>query len=191
MNQPKPDKKVRADAQRNLELLLKSATELFLNQGIDVPVRTIASHAGVGIGTLYRHFPKRSDLIVAVFRQEVDACANFSAPQEEALSPIQALEKWIDQYANFIVSKRGMVAALNTENQAYAELPNYLLERLQPILDQLLSQAVAAKEIRAGVSAEDMLYAIAGLCTPPRCAVSRDARHMVSIFVDGLKYTAN
>src|ERR1700759_2906222 len=88
------DRRVRADAQRNLDALLQSAKAVFATSGVDAPVREIAEQAGVGVGTVYRHFPQRSDLIAAVFRQEIDACADTAALLAAPDEPGEDLARW-------------------------------------------------------------------------------------------------
>ncbi|WP_138918893.1 TetR/AcrR family transcriptional regulator, partial [Nitrospirillum viridazoti] len=97
-------RRVRADAQRNLDALLRAAMAVFATSGVDAPVREIAEKAGVGIGTVYRHFPQRSDLIIAVFRQEVDACADAAPALAAAHDPGEALSRWIRRYLDFIAA---------------------------------------------------------------------------------------
>src|ERR1700755_2199511 len=110
------DRRVRADAQRSIDALLQSALEVFATSGVDAPVREIADKAGVGIGTVYRHFPQRSDLIAAVFRREVDACA-AAAPvlaREHEGDPAEALAGWLQRFMRFVATKRGLGAALHS-----------------------------------------------------------------------------
>src|SRR5271156_3873742 len=101
-------KPVRADAQRSLDALLEAALAVFAASGVDAPVREIAIQAGVGVGTVYRHFPHRSDLVAAVFRHEVDACANAAAALAAAHPPAEALSRWLQRFAAFIATKRGL-----------------------------------------------------------------------------------
>ena len=92
--QDRTGRRVRADAQRNLDALLEAAKAVFATSGVDAPVREIAEKAGVGIGTVYRHFPQRSDLIAAVFRHEIDACAEAAPLLAAEHAPGEALAKW-------------------------------------------------------------------------------------------------
>src|SRR6516165_10071550 len=101
------DRRVRADALRNIDTLLESAKAVFATSGVDAPVREIAEKAGVGIGTVYRHFPQRADLIAAVFRREIDACADSAPILAAEHKPGEALAKWMQRYAAFIATKRG------------------------------------------------------------------------------------
>ncbi|MDW6004096.1 TetR/AcrR family transcriptional regulator [Vibrio mangrovi] len=183
-------KRVRADAQRNIETLLQTALAVFSSSGVDAPVREIAEKAGVGVGTIYRHFPRRSDLVVAVFRNEVDLCADCGPEFAASFQPEEALMKWVDCYVDFITAKRGLATALNSEDPAFSDLPGYLLQRLRPVVQKLLDAAAEDGKIRKDVEPDDLLYAIAGLCTSPGCTEPHDARRMIALFVDGLRYGA-
>jgi AcrR family transcriptional regulator len=182
---------LRADAQRNLDALLQSALAVFATLGVDAPVRQIAEKAGVGVGTLYRHFPQRSDLIVAVFRREVDACADAAAVLTAEHEPGEALARWMQRYVDFISAKRGLAAALHSGDPAYDTLPAYFQKRLRPALKTLLDAAVAAGEVRSGVKPDDLLTAVASLSAPSHGGDPAQARRMVALLADGLRYGVN
>jgi AcrR family transcriptional regulator len=182
----------RADAQRNIDALLAAAEEEFATRGVDVNVRAIAARAGVGTATLYRHFPLRSDLVTAVFRREVDACAAEAPKLAAAHEPGQALELWIQHYAKFIVTKRGLAAALHMGDPAFAALPAYFQQHLGPALQTLLDNAAVAGAIRDGVDPVDLLGAVAKLCIPPIGTDDNSrANRMIALLIDGLRYGAN
>jgi AcrR family transcriptional regulator len=178
-------KRVRPDAQRSLDALVKAAKEVFATSGVDAPVREIADKAGVGIGTLYRHFPQRSDLVTAVFRSEIEACAVAGAELAAQYPPGEALERWIERFLGFIATKRGLVAALHSGNPAFEPLPAYFDGRLWPVLGGLLDSAVAAGEIRAGVDARELLNAVASLASR---GGPDAAKPMIRLLLDGLRY---
>lgn len=90
-----PGRRVRADAQRNIDALLEAAMAVFMTTGVDAPVREIADRAGVGVGTVYRHFPSRADLVAAVFRHEIDACADAAPALASEHAPGEALARWM------------------------------------------------------------------------------------------------
>ncbi|WP_397330541.1 TetR/AcrR family transcriptional regulator [Paenibacillus polymyxa] len=181
---------MRADAQRNINALLQSAMTVFATSGVDAPVREIAEKAGVGVGTLYRHFPQRSDLIEAVFRQEVDACADAAEELSAQYEPGEALARWMQRYVDFIAAKRGLAAALHSGNPAYETLPAYFDKRLKPALRILLETAAAAGEVRADVEPDDLLRAVASLSATGHKGNAMQARQMVALLVDGLRYRA-
>src|ERR1700681_3774028 len=179
---------VRADAQRNLDALLEAALAVFASSGVDAPVREIAEKAGVGVGTVYRHFPQRSDLIAAVFRREIDACADAAPVLAAEHKPGEALARWMQRYAAFIAAKRGLAKALHSGDPAFDNLPGYFDQRLRPALRMLLETAVAAGEVRADVDADDLLGAVASLCMSAHNDGRGRAERMVALLVDGLRY---
>ncbi|HEY6629834.1 MAG TPA: helix-turn-helix domain-containing protein [Rhizobiaceae bacterium] len=183
---------VRADARRNLHALLNAAMQVFATSGVDAPVRDIAERAGVGVGTLYRHFPQRSDLIVAVFRKEVDACAAAAATLADQYEPGEALERWLDRFIEFVAAKRGLSAALHSGDPAYEHLPQYLMEHLAPAAAGLLQAAAAAGKVRPDVQPVDLLMGIAHLSSPDgKGSITGESRRMVSLLIDGLRYRPN
>lgn len=182
---------LRADAQRNTDALLEAALAVFAVSGVDAPVREIAEKAGVGIGTVYRHFPQRSDLIVAVFRHQVDACADAAPVLAAKHGPGEALARWMQRYADFIAAKRGLAAALHSGDPAFNSLPAYFDQRLRPALQTLLDAAAAAGEVRTDIEPNDLLRAVGSLCMSARDDRADYARRMVALLVDGLRYGAN
>jgi AcrR family transcriptional regulator len=186
ISMPDPPKK-RADAQRNTEALLHAAMTVFARDGVDAGVRQIAEQAGVGVGTVYRHFPQRSDLIIAVFRREVDACAEAAVALAAEYTPGEALARWMQRFVDFISAKRGLAAALHSGHAAYEPLPDYFNDRLRPAMRMLLSAAEAAGEVRAGVDPDDLLTAVASLCGPRPGTDPQHPQRMVALLVDGLR----
>ncbi|WP_353068456.1 TetR/AcrR family transcriptional regulator [Tunturibacter empetritectus] len=185
---PRP---MRADAQRKMASLLQAAMEVFRKSGVDAPVREIAEKAGVGLGTVYRHFPQRSDLIKAVFQTHVDACADAAYVLAGKYEPGEALARWMQRFVDFISTKRGLAAALHSGDPAYSALPGYFNKRLMPALKTLLEAAVAAGEVRPGIEAGDLLRAVATLCRGSHDEEPVYARKMVELLVDGLRYGAS
>ena len=184
-------KPVRVDAQRSLDALLKAALEVFATSGVDAPVRDIALKAGVGVGTLYRHFPQRADLVAAVFRREIDACADAAPILAAEYEPGEALARWMQRYAAFVATKRGLASALHSGNPVFDTLPAYFKKRLLPALRTLLEAAATTGEVRADVDAHDLLLAVASLCMQTHGEGPDYARRMVALLVDGLRYGAS
>jgi AcrR family transcriptional regulator len=182
------DGRVRIDAQRSIDALLKAAIEVFSTSGVDAPVREIVEKAGVGIGTFYRHFPQRSDLVAAVFRHEIDACANAAPILAAEHEPGEALARWMQRYAAFLGTKRGLASALHSGNPAFAPLPAYFQQRLEPALRMLLESAAAVGEARTDFAAGDLLDAVASLCRRAYDHGPEHAEAMVALLVDGLRY---
>lgn len=181
----------RVDAQRNLDALVAAAKEEFAAHGVDVNVRAIAARAGVGTATLYRHFPQRADLVVAVFKREIDDCAAAAAELADTLDPDPALEQWVQRYTRFVATKHGLASALHSGDAAYNALPAYFHEHLSPALQRLLDDAEKAGAIRGGVDPYELLGAIANLTiTPPGPADPTRPQRMVALLLDGLRYGA-
>lgn len=184
------ERRVRADAQRNIDTLLRVALQVFTTSGVDAPVREIAEKAGVGVATLYRHFPTRSDLVVAVFRHEVDACAEAAAALAADHDPAEALARWFQRYVDFIAAKRGLAAALHSGDPAFDSLPRYFEARLLPVVRVLMEAAIATGAVRSDVEPWDLLRAVASLSTPAHDVSPDHPRRMVSLLMDGLRYGA-
>jgi AcrR family transcriptional regulator len=181
---------MRADAQQNVDALLEAAKAVFAEAGVDAPVRSIAERAGVGVGTLYRHFPLRSDLISAVFRREIDACVDAAPGFEAACPPGEALDRWIMRYTQFVATKRGLAAALHSGGSTYEPLAEYFSLRLTPTLRRLLDSALASGEITHDVEPREFLGAVADLCHaggPSGSASEGRAERMVQLLLAGLR----
>lgn len=189
--EPVQSRPIRADAQRNMDALLDAALAVFATSGVDAPVREVAEKAGVGVGTLYRHFPQRTDLIVAVMRHEVDACADAAARLAAEYDPGEALSRWMQRYVDFIGAKRGLAAALHSGNPAFDALPEYFRQRMEPALRMLLKAAASAGEVRSDIAAEELLGAVSSLGMHAYQQGPKHARRMVSLLVDGLRYGAD
>ena len=185
-----PATRKRADARRNELTLLEAAAAVFVASGVDAPVREIAARAGVGIGTIYRHFPTRADLIVAVYRHQVDACAAAgSALLASEATPHDALGRWIDRFVDFLVTKHGLAAVLRSDEPGFAALHAQFLDRLVPVCAQLLDAAVAAGQIDPGLDPFALLYGVGNLCAGAGADRRYDARQMVGLLIAGLRRT--
>ncbi len=188
-NEARPNRRVRADARRNEDAVLEAAREVFATMGVDAPAREIAARAGVGVGTLYRRFPKRSDLVAGVFRREVDACAAEAGALAAEHPPGEALALWLKRYAGFIATKKGLAAALHSGDPAFDALPDYFRTSFEPALASLLDAAAAAGEVR-GVAPYDLLRAIGNLSAATGEDGPAHARRMLDLLIDGLRFGA-
>ena len=168
---------------------------MFVTSGVQAPVRDIAARAGVGMGTIYRHFPTRADLIIAVYQHQVDACAEAGpALLASTGSPHAALTRWIDLFVDFLITKHGLAAALQSDKARFETLHAYFLDRLVPVCARLLQAAVDAGEIRPDVQAYEFLRGIGGLCAGADAGIDADsaddsrydARRLVGLLVAGL-----
>jgi AcrR family transcriptional regulator len=180
------ERPLRADARRNREKVLEAARAVFSEQGRDAQMDDVARRAGVGVGTVYRHFPTRADLVVAVYRHQVEACAAAGATcLAEAPTPYTALARWIDLFVDLLVTKHGLAAALQ-DGDRFDALHAYFLDRLLPVATMLLDAAVEAGEIRPDLEAYELMRGVGNLCIgadDPRY----DARRLVSLLVAGLR----
>lgn len=178
----------RADARRNEQTLLDAAAAAFVASGVDVPVRDIAARAGVGVGTIYRHFPTRADLIVAVYRHQVEALAAAGPTMlADSTAPYAALARWIDTFVDFLVTKHGLAEALQSDDAAFEALHAYFLDRLVPVCAQLLDAAAAAGEIRPDLDAYELMRGVGNLCIGADSNPRYDARRMVGLLIAGLR----
>ncbi|WP_019544578.1 TetR/AcrR family transcriptional regulator [Streptomyces sulphureus] len=178
----------RVDALRNEEALLDAAAAVFVASGVEAPVRDIATEAGVGVGTIYRHFPTRADLIIAVYRHQVEACAEAGpALLAKSPTPYAALGEWTGLFVDFLVTKHGLAAVLHSGNPGFEALHAYFLDRLVPVCAQLLDAATAAGEVRADLEAYELLRGIGNLCVGVEDDSRYDARRVVGILVEGLR----
>jgi AcrR family transcriptional regulator len=184
-----PARRQRADAQRNVLALLQAAKTVFAATGVDAPAKEITDLAGVGVGTLYRHFPRRSDLIVAVLQHDLDECIDAARELTTHCEPWDALTGWIERYTQFVGTKRGLAAALHSGDPAYHGLPQHLLDRLEPALHTLLTRAIDRGHARDDVTARDVLTAIALICRPVPGEPPRFNERMTQVFIEGLRPT--
>jgi AcrR family transcriptional regulator len=184
----RPARIKRADALRNQQALLAAAAAVFVTSGVDAPIREIAARAGVGIGTIYRHFPTRADLVVAVYRHQVEACAEAGpALLAGAGSPLAALRQWVDLFVDFLVTKHGLANALQSDSSGFDALHTYFLDRLVPVCAQLLDAAVSAGEIRPGARAYELMRGIGNLCIGRDSDPRYDPRRLVELLLQGLQ----
>lgn len=184
---PETQRPQRADAARNLSSLLAAARQVFAAAGVDAPSRQIAEAAGVGVGTLYRHFPRRSDLILAVLARELDECVEEARRLAGTGSPQAALTDWIDRYVALVATKQGLAAALHSGDPAYDGLPERLMGQLAPAFGELLERAVEAGQVRGDVSAAEILTALALVCQPVPGTEADFGPRMAALLLSGLK----
>jgi AcrR family transcriptional regulator len=179
----------RSDARRNEQTLLDAAAAVFVRAGVDAPVRDIAAEAGVGMGTIYRHFPTRADLVVAVFRHQLDGLATGATMTTVGETPYEALWSWVARFADFLVTKHGLAEALHSDQAGFESLHAEFVDRLLPVLDQLLQASAAAGHTRADIRAYDLMLAVGNLCIGVETFPDYHARHMIDLLLAGLAQT--
>jgi AcrR family transcriptional regulator len=188
----KTTRRPRTDAVRNRVRVLEAAKAVFSAGGPDASLEAVAREAGVGIGTLYRHFPTREALFEAVYRREVEQLAEFAEQLKSDPSPIEALRKWLRANVEFVATKKGMSAALALAVTSSSDLTVYSFERLTKAVGALLDRAVEAGEIRADISAEDLLRALVGMCyLHDQPGWQGSVLRLLDVFVDGLSRKAD
>jgi AcrR family transcriptional regulator len=186
-NSTKATRRPRTDAVRNHERVLEAAKAVFSAGGPDASLEAVARRAGVGIGTLYRHFPTREALFEAVYRREVEQLADLAEQLKSEANPVEALRRWLRSNVEFVATKKGMSAALALAVNSSSELYAYSFERLTKAVGALLDRAVAAGEIRADISPEDLLRALVGMCyLHDQPGWQASVLRLLDVFVDGL-----
>jgi AcrR family transcriptional regulator len=181
-------RKPRADALRNRERVLEAAKAVFSAGGAEASLEAVARRAGVGIGTLYRHFPTREALFEAVYRREVQQLWELAEQLKGEAAPVEALRRWLRSNVEFVATKKGMSAALALAVHGSSDLHAYTFDRLTKAVGALLDRAIAAGEIRSDVSAEDLLRTLVGMCyMHDQPGWQASVMRLVDVFVDGLR----
>ena len=186
----KPARKPRADSVRNRERVLEAAKSVFAAGGPAGSLEAVARRAGVGVGTLYRHFPTRQALFEAVYRHEVEQLVEMAEQLGADMPPLEALRRWMHANVEFVATKKGMSAALAVAVHASSGLTAYSMDRLGRALGALLRHAVEAGVVRGDISSEDILRTIVGLCyTHDKPGWQGNVLRLVDVFVDGMRRT--
>lgn len=184
----KTSRKPRADAVRNRDRVLEAAKTVFSAGGPDASLEAVARTAGVGIGTLYRHFPTREALFEAVYRREVQQLADLAERLKQEPRPVEALRRWMRSNVKFVATKKGMSAALALAAYKNSDLYSYSFDRLTQAVGGLLDRAIAAGEIRNDISPEDLLRALVGMCyLHEEAGWQKSVLRLVDVFIDGLQ----
>jgi AcrR family transcriptional regulator len=185
-------RKPRADAVRNRERVLEAAKAIFSAGGPEASLEAVAKAAGVGIGTLYRHFPTREALFEAVYRREVQQLADLAQQLKDEAEPVAALRRWMRSNVEFVATKKGMSAALALAAYKNPELFSFSFDRLTQAIRELLDRAVAAGEIRDDISPADLLRALIGMCyMHDQPGWQTSVLRLVDVFIDGLRVRAD
>ncbi len=182
----KSERKPRADSLRNRERVLEAATQIFSAGGPQASLEAVARKAGVGIGTLYRHFPTREALFEAVYRHEVDLLVDLAEKLSRNKDPVEALRQWLQANVRLAATKKGMIEGLQLVAHNPTDLKAYSFQRLTDAIGVLLDRAVSAGEIRSDVSPDTLLRALVGIFYSSG-ASEPDVMRLVDIFVDGLR----
>jgi AcrR family transcriptional regulator len=184
------ERRPRADAVRNRDLLLAAAAEAFAARGAEVPLEDIARAAGVGIGTLYRHFPTRETLVEAVYRHEIDVLCERADELLDSLPPDQALGEWMQLFVSHVATKKGMLSVLKPMMNSNAVFADQTRGRAAGAATKLLEAGAAAGTVRADVSGEDLVRAVGGICMSADQERSEASVRLVDLIFDGLRHGA-
>jgi AcrR family transcriptional regulator len=183
---PFPGRKPRTDALRNRERILEVAKEAFTRSGAQTSLDDIAKQAGVGAGTLYRHFPTRDDLLEAVYRTEVERLAEAEKRFAETLPPVEALRAWLLLFVDYIATKQLIAPVLNTLPGGASKVFEASYAQVWAAVRALVKRAIKSGEIRKDLDPIDLLRALVGVAN---AATSPDrhqsARRLVDILVNG------
>ena len=178
---------LRADARRNREKLLAVAVATLSQSDGDVPLESIARQAGVGIGTLYRHFATREALVEAAYRHEVDRVCAAAGELRQVMPPDAALREWMQRFVEYVATKRGMAGALQSVVASDSRLFSHTYCQIVSALTSLLRAAIAVGTIRADADAEDVLRALRGVWLVADEQHRPDsARRLLDLLMDGL-----
>jgi len=188
----KRQRKPRADSLRNRERVLRAATQIFSAGGPQASLEAVARKAGVGIGTLYRHFPTREMLFEAVYRHEVDVLVALAEKLSRNGDPVEALRHWLHANVRLAATKKGMIEGLQLVAHNPSELKAYSFQRLADAIGVLFDRAIAAGEIRSDVPPDNVLRTLVGIFYSSGVRNWQpDAMRLVDIFVDGLRMRRN
>jgi AcrR family transcriptional regulator len=184
---PKPARrKPRTDALRNRERILEAAEEAFTRSGGNASMDEIARQAGVGPGTLYRHFPAREALIEAVYHQEVEKLAAAGPKFAETLPPVEALRAWLKLFVDYIAAKQIIAPALNTVEGGPTKLYEGSRAQIRGAIDGLVKRAIKSGDLRKDVEGFDLIRALIGACTvAPGAGWQQGAKRLVDILIAG------
>lgn len=179
---------MRADARRNQQLLLDAARKVFSDQGSGASMEAIAKQAGVGVGTLYRHFPKRIDIVEAVYRDDVDALVGLASDGLMNIDPWDALERFLRAYVEHARAKRTFLNELHEAFDRNPELKSVNRDRVWRACDQILRRAQEAGVARGDVTGEDLMQLIGPMCINATLTPEQ-AERVLPLVLDGLRVT--
>jgi AcrR family transcriptional regulator len=178
----------RADVERNEGALLRAAAAVFLSSGVDAPVREVAAAANVGVGTLYRHFPTRADLVVAVYRHQIESCAE-AGPEllASSPSPFDAVHAWMHLFLDFLGTKHGLAKVWQGDAEGFTALHRLFVDRLVPVLSDLLTAARESGQVVADIGPYELIRAVGDLAAWTVDDPDYDVRRIVSLLITGLR----
>ncbi|MGO9030152.1 MAG: TetR/AcrR family transcriptional regulator [Acidimicrobiales bacterium] len=181
-----PERPMRADARRNYERLVAAARTVFAQQGGGASMEAVAKEAGVGVGTLYRHFPKRIDVVEAVYREDVDQLVDVAESYVSELEPWPALVAWLEAFVNYAIGKRRFLNELHEAFEKNPELRIGSRERIEGALSIVLTRAQAAGVVRDDLDGADLMQLLGSMCMSATLTPEQSTRLLV-VILDGLQ----
>jgi AcrR family transcriptional regulator len=189
LESPESERPMRADARRNRELLVAAAREVFAEQGVSASMEAIARKAGVGVGTLYRHFPTRLDVVEAVYEDDVQELTDAAQRLVSTLEPGPAVNAFFDAFLHYAQTKRTLLTELR---QAFEKNPAFRSrnrERIDAAFDLVIDRAKNAGAIRHDVSGSDITQLLGPICTNESLSTDQTKR-LMGMILDGLRVTS-
>ena len=181
---------MRADARRNRERLISAAREVFADQGSGASMEAIAKHAGVGVGTLYRHFPNRFDIVEAVYQDDVEELVRAAEQATKDLEPWDAVEAFFEAFLRYAKTKQALLSELQQAFEKNPELRSRMRERIDAAFDLVVERAKAAGVVRQDVNGHDLTQLVSPICT--NASIPDDQmRRLIKMILDGLAATAS
>jgi AcrR family transcriptional regulator len=182
---------LRADARRNRDAVLTAAAAAFTADGADASLEDIARAAGVGVGTLYRHFPTREDLVLGVYSREVERLADSARRYAAEMPPAEALREWMRRFVQYAATKRGLVDMLHAMMRDQTDVFDDAKEQIRRAATMLLDAAARAGDIRGDMTAEDLTRSMGGICMASDPAAGAEcATRLIDLVYDGLRFGA-
>ena len=180
------ERPMRADARRNYDLLVAAARKVFTERGGDASMEAIAKEAGVGVGTLYRHFPKRIDVVEAVYRTDVDVLMQAADDVVANLEPWPAMVAWLHAFVRYADGKRTFMTELHEAFDKHPELRVESRERIDGAMAKVLEHAHQSGEVRTDVGSAELMQLLYGICSSPVATVGSSER-LLPLIIDGLR----
>jgi AcrR family transcriptional regulator len=181
---------MRADARRNRERLISAAREVFSEQGSSASMEAIAKHAGVGVGTLYRHFPNRFDIVEAVYQDDVEELVRAAEQATEELEPWEAVEAFFEAFLRYAKTKQALLSELRQAFEKNPVLRSRMRERIDSAFDLVVEQAKQAGVIREDVRGSDLTHLVGPICTNDSIPDDQ-MRRLIKMILDGLAAPAS
>ena len=180
------DRPMRADARRNYERLVQAARQVFSKYGGDASMEAIAKQAGVGVGTLYRHFPRRIDVVEAVYRTDVDQLAEAAVTVSREMEPWPALVAWLEAFVLYAQGKRTFLNELREAFDKNPQLKVASRDRINQAVGTVLARAQAAGVARTDIDGADLMQLVGPMCTNATLSADQSNR-LVAMVLDGLR----